>query len=318
VCVLDKEALLKACEQSEQELQTLQETLQNASYSDFSNIEKFLKCSDLYYQTGNYVKANEGLRNLLQKATSGLEIAHKIQVHWGLLCTGILIGDIEQAASSALTLRDLFDGKSSYDNMQLLTQRAWLLNTILFVLFEVQSDKERFQLLDVYMSPVYVHVMQIVCPELLVYVLAGILSLTTTPVNHLQELAKVLKMEKESTGSSADDLSDIIVQLYVEFESEKLVQKIVNVKSTLLTRDFFLKRNSEKILSGLCTVALEYYSRVFTPASVQSFIDDVKAKVGVELSAPALQSKNNQSQQEWQVKLQDLNEKSNSLLLKLQ
>ncbi|KAJ1030296.1 hypothetical protein NDA16_001206 [Ustilago loliicola] len=264
------------------------------------------------FNCGNYGDASSYLYHFRVLST---DAALTMSSHWGKLASDILVGEWEQALSELKLLREQIDSSAAHatasyaqpstsngtaqsDDLTqegLLKKRAWLLHWALFIFFNHPQGRE--QLVEMFLSPVYLNTIQTTCWWLLRYVVAAILlSRRTTRVYMVQQPAPATLMAS-ATGPNVNKLSpqaaikdvvniidsesyrlagtdpivDFLSKLFVDFDFEA-AQEQLTLAEQVASKDFFLAEFKDELVEACRVVISEAYCRIHSKVDIADLV----------------------------------------------
>lgn len=264
------------------------------------------------FNCGNYGDASSYLYHFRVLSTDPVLT---MSSHWGKLASDILVGEWEQALSELKLLREQIDGSAAHaiasyaqastsngtaqtDDLTqegLLKKRAWLLHWALFIFFNHPSGRE--QLVEMFLSPVYLNTVQTTCWWLLRYVVAALLlSRRTTRVYMVQQPAPATLMTSASSANvsklspqqaikdvvniidsesyrlaGTDPIVDFLSKLFVDFDFEA-AQEQLTLAEQVASKDFFLADFKDELVEACRVVISEAYCRIHSKVDIADLV----------------------------------------------
>ncbi|SOV08368.1 Eukaryotic translation initiation factor 3 subunit E [Ustilago sp. UG-2017a] len=264
------------------------------------------------FNCGNYGDASSYLYHFRVLSTDS---ALTMSSHWGKLASDILTGEWEQALEELKLLREQIDSSAAHatasyaqpstsngtaqaDDLTqegLLKKRAWLLHWALFIFFNHPQGRE--QLVEMFLSPVYLNTIQTTCWWLLRYVVAALLlSRRTTRIYMVQQPAPATLMASASGVNvsklspqaaikdivniidsesyrlaGTDPIVDFLSKLFVDFDFEA-AQEQLTLAEQVASKDFFLAEFKDELVEA-CRVAIsEAYCRIHSKVDIADLV----------------------------------------------
>ncbi|KAJ1031033.1 hypothetical protein NDA18_002255 [Ustilago nuda] len=264
------------------------------------------------FNCGNYGDASSYLYHFRVLSTDS---ALTMSSHWGKLASDILTGEWEQALEELKLLREQIDSSATHatasyaqpstsngtaqaDDLTqegLLKKRAWLLHWALFIFFNHPQGRE--QLVEMFLSPVYLNTIQTTCWWLLRYVVAALLlSRRTTRIYMVQQPAPATLMASASGVNvsklspqaaikdivniidsesyrlaGTDPIVDFLSKLFVDFDFEA-AQEQLTLAEQVASKDFFLAEFKDELVEA-CRVAIsEAYCRIHSKVDIADLV----------------------------------------------
>jgi translation initiation factor 3 subunit E len=216
-----------------------------------------------------------------QQAYEILMTQHSNDGKWGKLACEIMLKDYASAFDSIMALKEIIE--QSKDQMNSVTQRAWLICWSMFVFF---NGQKKDQLLELYTNSVYMSCIQSVCPFVLKYVAVAVLTCSKKR-RTVKEFVRTLKQESDNFSSG---ITDFLIAIF-EFDFELVEQKFKAAQSEF-KQDYFLKGELNSfvecgrllILENICRVinftSFDYLAKLFlsNATEVQKLIADFQQK----------------------------------------
>lgn len=208
------------------------------------------------YDCGNYSGASEYLYYYrLLVPQSHVKYLHAL---WGKLGSEILVQQWDTAKDDLAKVKAYIDNNPFDTELELLTQRAWLIHWALFIFFN--HPKGRDELIELILNPTnpaYLNTLQILCPHLLRYLAVAVVSAKKRK-GALKELMKVVEQERENYR---DPVTEFLEALYIRHDFEG-AQKKLRECETLLANDFFLVACLEDFFEAARHLIFETFCRI--------------------------------------------------------
>lgn len=264
------------------------------------------------FNCGNYADASSYLYHFRILSTDPVLI---MSSHWGKLASDILCAEWEQALSELKLLREQIDSSAAHatasyapssssngaaqtDDLTqegLLKKRAWLLHWALFIFFNHPQGRE--QLVEMFLSPVYLNTIQTTCWWLLRYIVAALLlSRRTTRVYLVQQPAPATLMASASSANvnklspqaaikditniidsesyrlaGTDPIVDFLSKLFVDFDFEA-AQEQLTLAEQVAAKDFFLADFKDELVEACRVVISEAYCRIHSKVDIADLV----------------------------------------------
>ncbi|KAN0062272.1 eukaryotic translation initiation factor 3 subunit E [Thecaphora frezii] len=253
------------------------------------------------FSCGNYGEASSYLYHFRVLSTDPVLT---MSSHWGKLASDILTGEWDRALEELKLLREQIDSSAAHvtshynrpststsaapaDDLSqegLLKKRSWLLHWALFVFFNHPAGRE--QLVEMFLSPVYLNTIQTSCWWLLRYLVAALVMTRrstrvymvqqpasssllasgtanvskVTPQQALKDLVKIVDTESYRIGGT-DPIVDFLVKLFVDFDFEAAQQELGQAEK-VAANDFFLGDFKDEFVEGSRYVVSEAYCKI--------------------------------------------------------
>jgi translation initiation factor 3 subunit E len=143
-----------------------------------------------------------------------------------------------------------------------LESRTWLIHWSLFPFFN--HEPARDVLTDLFFSPAYINTIQTLCPWILRYLAAAVITNrqrnrnTNTYQKQLKDLIRVVKQEGYEYS---DPLTDFVRALYIDFDFEE-AQKKLGEAELILRGDFFLASAADAFVDSARHLISESYCKI--------------------------------------------------------
>jgi translation initiation factor 3 subunit E len=159
-------------------------------------------------------------------------------------------------------VKEIIDTRQFNNPRGQLDSRTWLLHWCLFPFFNHNEAKDT--LIDMFFSPNYINTIQILCPWILRYLTAAVITNRKRSKNsnshqkHLKDLIRIIKQEHQYS----DPLTDFVRALYMEFDFED-AQKQLSAAEQILKEDFFLTSSTEDFVDAARQLITESYCKIY-------------------------------------------------------
>ncbi|EPQ26153.1 uncharacterized protein PFL1_06361 [Pseudozyma flocculosa PF-1] len=254
------------------------------------------------FSCGNYGDASSYLYHFRVLSTDPVLT---MSSHWGKLASDILTGEWDRALEELKLLREQIDSSAAHvtstynrpstststasptDDLTqegLLKKRSWLLHWALFVFFNHPAGRE--QLVEMFLSPVYLNTIQTSCWWLLRYLVAALVMTrrTTrvymvqqptsssmlasaasgvskvTPQQALKDIVRIVDTEFYRVGGK-DPIVDFLIKLFVDFDFEAAQQELGQAEK-VAANDFFLGEFKDEFVEASRYVVSEAYCKI--------------------------------------------------------
>ncbi|PWZ02639.1 eukaryotic translation initiation factor 3 subunit E [Testicularia cyperi] len=264
------------------------------------------------FNCGNYGDASSYLYHFRVLSTDPVLT---MSSHWGKLASDILVGEWEQALSELKLLREQIDSSAAHvttsfaqpststgaaqtDDLTqegLLKKRTWLLHWALFIFFNHPAGRE--QLVELFLSPVYLNTIQTSCWWLLRYLAAALLlTRRTTRVYMVQQPAPATLMASTSGAGMSkvspqqatkeivniiesetyriagkDPIVDFLRQLFVEFDFDAAQEQLA-LAEQVANKDFFLADFADELVEACRVAVSEAYCRIHSKVDIADLV----------------------------------------------
>eukprot|EP00201_Polytomella_parva_P000951 CAMPEP_0175087290 /NCGR_PEP_ID=MMETSP0052_2-20121109/29747_1 /TAXON_ID=51329 ORGANISM="Polytomella parva, Strain SAG 63-3" /NCGR_SAMPLE_ID=MMETSP0052_2 /ASSEMBLY_ACC=CAM_ASM_000194 /LENGTH=434 /DNA_ID=CAMNT_0016359617 /DNA_START=9 /DNA_END=1313 /DNA_ORIENTATION=+ len=239
------------------------------------HIDLLYQYAKFQYECGNYSLASE----LLQSYKSLCPDSNRlIEVQWGKLASELLLNDMDR---SKIAREDLQRLRESIDNMdkfqigqqnqqqvllQQLQQRTWLLHWSLHAFWIMGNDVN--DLLDLFLHPAYLPVIQINAQHLLRY-LAVACVLSPKRRSMLKEVLNAVQLEAYQYRDPATEFLECV---FLNYDFDGAQQKLKECE-VMLDNDYFLYLFRDDFMQCARRAILEAYCRIHRVVSIKLLAD---------------------------------------------
>lgn len=251
------------------------------------SVEALFAYARLQFQCGNYSLSADLLKHyrsmLLQDSERPRHDRH-MPALWGSLASHILNAEWEQAADQTLKLDDFLENQlKTMPKTESLTQRAWLLHWVLFIIFK--SPTPQVKLLDLFLSEKSMSIMAVACPHLLRYV-AACLILHKRLKHMVKDCVQVIYHESHSYK---DPMTSFLLALFNDMDFDEAQSMLQDCKQVVQT-DYFLAELWDEIEENSRLLIFETYCRLHQC-------------INIKMLAEKLNMENEEQAELWIVKL---------------
>lgn len=183
--------------------------------------------------------------------------------YWGKMACEILSTEWEDAMAELNSIKEqCIDTRLFNSPLSQLQARTWLIHWSLFIYFN--HDDVRDTLLELYFSPAYINTIQTLCPWILRYLTAAVITHRNKARNsnqyqkNFKDLVRIIKLEGYEYH---DPLTDFVKALYVDFDFEE-AQKKLSEAETLFYDDFFLSGSKDDFMNAARHLISEAYCKI--------------------------------------------------------
>lgn len=211
------------------------------------------------YSCGAYQQAAELLYQFRVLSTDNDKIA---SATWGKLASEILSTEWDQAMEEIQKVKESIDTRLFNNPLAQLQHRTWLIHWSLFPFFNY--DAARDTLTELYFSPAYINTIQTLCPWILRYLTAAVITNRLRSRNsnaYQKQLKDLIRVVKQEGYEYSDPLTDFVRALYVDFDFEEARKKL-ELAEEILKRDFFLGSLSETFVDSARFLISEAYCKI--------------------------------------------------------
>jgi translation initiation factor 3 subunit E len=149
-----------------------------------------------------------------------------------------------------------------------LESRTWLIHWALFPFFnhEASSSNEspKDQLIDLFFTPAYINTIQTLCPWILRYITAAVITNRSRSRNsnaYQKQLKDLIRVVKQEGYEYSDPLTNFVRALHLDFDFEE-AQKQLSIAEQILKNDFFLTSSAEAFVDAARHLISESYCKI--------------------------------------------------------
>lgn len=222
-------------------------------------VEALYTYGQFQYSCGAYQQAAELLYQFRVLSTDNDKIA---SATWGKLASEILSTEWDQAMEEIQKVKESIDTRLFNNPLAQLQQRTWLIHWSLFPFFNY--DAARDTLTELFFSPAYINTIQTLCPWILRYLTAAVITNRLRSRNsnaYQKQLKDLIRVVKQEGYEYSDPLTDFVRALYVDFDFEEARKKL-ELAEEILKRDFFLGSLSETFVESARFLISEAYCKI--------------------------------------------------------
>ena len=212
------------------------------------------------YECGNYSDAAELLYQFRVISTDNDKVA---RANWGKLVCEILTTNWEEAMEEISRLKESIETRLFNNPRAQLTARESLVHYALFPFFNYEPARDT--LTELYFSPPYISSIQTVCPWILRYLAAAVITNRSRSKNissayqkQLKDLVRVVAQEQYEYN---DPITEFVKALYLDFDFEEAQTKLVEAEE-VLKGDFFLASATESFVEAARHLISESYCKI--------------------------------------------------------
>jgi translation initiation factor 3 subunit E len=205
------------------------------------------KCT---FECGVYEQANKYL-SLVREVSVESEVLQNAL--WGKLATSILMETWDVALRDLFAIRDTIEARAFSNPTGQLQQRAWLLHWALPIFFN--SPDSRMPLLDFFHHERTWQVIQIACPHLLRYIIAGSI------VTKRRFPKEIVKMVDQESYTYSDPVTKFVEALYGQTDFETAETHLAQC-GPLFDQDPFLHLVKDLFLENCRSLIFELFCKL--------------------------------------------------------
>lgn len=162
-------------------------------------------------------------------------------------------------------VRENIDSRLFANPLAQLEHRTWLIHWSLFPLFN--HEPARDTLTELFFSPAYINTIQTLCPWILRYLAAAVITNRNRPIGrnnqgqYQKQLKDLVRIVRQEGYEYNDPITDFIRALYIDFDFAE-AQKKLNEAEDLVRNDFFLAASTESFTDSARHLISESYCRI--------------------------------------------------------
>lgn len=200
---------------------------------------------------------------------------------WGKLASEILSTEWDSAMEEIQKVKESIDTRLFNNPLAQLQHRTWLVHWSLFPFFNYDAARET--LTELFFSPAYINTIQTLCPWILRYLTAAVITSRQRSRNsnaYQKQLKDLIRIVKQEGYEYSDPLTDFVRALYVDFDFEEARNKL-ELAEEILRRDFFLGSLSETFLSSARLLISEAYCKIHARIDI-GYVSTASLKWGLD------------------------------------
>lgn len=212
------------------------------------------------YECGQYPDAADLLYRFRVLSTDNDKV---MKATWGKLVCEILSEEWESAMEEVDKVnKEIIETRLFNNPRAQLTARESLVHYALFPFFNYEPARDK--LTEMYFSPPFISTIQTVCPWILRYLAAAVitnrnrLSNSFTYQKQLKDLSRVVKQE---VYEYQDPVTEFVKALYIDFDFEGAQKKLTEADN-VLQGDFFLGSSTDAFVEAARHLISESYCKI--------------------------------------------------------
>jgi len=222
-------------------------------------VDKLYEYGQFQYSCGAYPSAAELLYQFRVLSTDNDKVS---AATWGKLASEILSTEWEQAMEEINKVKEMIDTRLFNNPLAQLQHRTWLLHWCLFPFFNHEPSRDT--LTDLFFSPAYINTIQTLCPWLLRYLTAAVITGRQRSRNsnaYQKQVKDLVRVVKQEGYEYSDPLTLFIKALYIDFDFEE-AQKTLGEAEAILREDFFLGSLADAFVDSARHLISESYCKI--------------------------------------------------------
>lgn len=159
-------------------------------------------------------------------------------------------------------IKEMIDTRYFNNALAQLQQRTWLLHWCLFPYFNHEASRDT--LTDLFFSPAFINTIQTLCPWLLRYLTAAVITGRQRSRNsnaYQKQVKDLVRVVKQEGYEYSDPLTEFIKALYIDFDFEEAQQKLSEAEA-ILREDFFLGSLTDSFVDSARHLISETYCKI--------------------------------------------------------
>lgn len=211
------------------------------------------------YQCGQYPEAADILYRFRVLSTDNDKV---VKATWGKLVCEILSEEWESAMEEVDKVKEHIETRLFNNPRAQLTARESLLHYALFPFFNHEPAKDK--LTEMFFSPPFMSTIQTVCPWILRYVAAAVITnrnRTNNSHNYQKQLKDLSRVVKQEVYEYQDPVTEFVKALYIDFDFEGAQKKLVEAEN-VLQGDFFLGSSTDSFVEAARHLISESYCKI--------------------------------------------------------
>ncbi|QDS71440.1 eukaryotic translation initiation factor 3 subunit E [Venturia effusa] len=222
-------------------------------------VDKLYEYGQYQYSCGNYIDAAELLYQFRVLSTDNEKVS---SATWGKFASEILNAEWDQAMEEVTKIKEMIDTRYFNNALAQLQQRTWLLHWCLFPFFN--HEPARDTLTELFFSPAFINTIQTLCPWLLRYLTAAVITGRSRSRNsnaYQKQVKDLVRVVKQEGYEYSDPLTLFIKALYIDFDFEEAQQKLGEAEA-ILREDFFLNGSADSFVDSARHLISETYCKI--------------------------------------------------------
>ncbi|ETN42772.1 uncharacterized protein HMPREF1541_01930 [Cyphellophora europaea CBS 101466] len=211
------------------------------------------------YDMGAYGDAADLLYRFRVLSTDNDKV---VKATWGKLVCEILGEEWENALEEVDKVKEHIETRLFNNPRAQLTARESLVHYALFPFFNFEPARDK--LIELYFSPPYISSIQTVCPWILRYLAAAVISnraRLNNSHNYQKQLKDLVRVVKQEVYEYQDPVTEFVKALHVDFDFEE-AQKKLSEAEAVLRGDFFLGSSTDAFVDSARHLISELYCKI--------------------------------------------------------
>ena len=211
------------------------------------------------YDCGQYPEAADILYRFRVLSTDNEKVN---KATWGKLVCEILSEEWEAAMEEVDKVKEMIETRLFNNPRAQLTAREALVHYALFPFFNYEAGRDK--LTEMYFSPPFISTIQTVCPWILRYLAAAVITnrnRLSNSHNYQKQLKDLARVVKQEVYEYQDPVTEFVKALYIDFDFEG-AQKKLSEAEAVLQGDFFLGSSSDAFVEAARHLISESYCKI--------------------------------------------------------
>ncbi|KAG9780461.1 Eukaryotic translation initiation factor 3 subunit E [Exophiala dermatitidis] len=240
-------------------------------------VDKLYEFGRFRYECGLYPEAADLLYRFRVLSTDNDKV---VKATWGKLVCEILGEEWESALEEVEKVKEHIETRLFNNPRAQLTARESLVHYALFPYFNYEPAREK--LTDLYFSPPYISTIQTVCPWILRYLAAAVITNRTrlsNSYNYQKQLKDLVRVVKQEVYEYQDPITEFVKALYIDFDFEGAQKKLSEAEG-ILRGDFFLGSSTDAFMEAARHLISESYCKIHQRIDIK----DLSTRLGLSES----------------------------------
>ena len=239
------------------------------------------------YACGDYEPASDLLYQFRVLSTDNEKVA---RATWGKLVCDILATNWEAAMEEIQKLKDSIETRLFNSPRAQLTARESLVHYALFPFFNYEPARE--VLTELYFSPPYISSIQTVCPWMLRYLAAAVITNRSRNKNlgsasgaYQKQIKDLVRVVRQEIYEYNDPVTEFVKALYVDFDFEEAQRKLGEAEE-VLRNDFFLGSSTEAFVDSARHLISESYCKIHQRIDIRYGVQPLHFRLTRKIANP--------------------------------
>lgn len=229
------------------------------------------------YECGQYPEAADILYRFRVLSTDNDKV---VKTTWGKLVCEILSEEWEAAIEEVDKVKEIIETRLFNNPRAQLTAREALVHYALFPFFNYEPGRDK--LTEMYFSPAFISTIQTVCPWILRYLAAAVITnrnRLSNSHNYQKQLKDLARVVKQEVYEYQDPVTEFVKALYIDFDFEGAQKKLSEAENVLQV-DFFLGSSTDAFVEAARHLISESYCKIHQRIDIK----DLSTRLGLSES----------------------------------